>query len=174
MIFDELCGAKGATKGPQMDHFSAKRRRKTHQEIIRKSVSKKLKFWCQNDANIGAKYNNKWCKQTAAKHVSKTIKKHKNKCFWSFRQLDVRPWKSTKILPKTYRRPCKIDDKSVQNRCSKQSCKKHGKWCQHGAKMEIPSNKHETTIQKNITKNDAKMKRPKAMRPEGSLGPECQ
>ena len=28
----------------------------------------------QNDANIGDKYNNKWCKQTAAKHVSKTIK----------------------------------------------------------------------------------------------------
>ena len=31
---------------------------------------------CQNDANIGAKYNNKWCKQTAAKHVWKIIKKH--------------------------------------------------------------------------------------------------
>jgi len=26
--------------------------------------------------NIGAKYNNKWCKQTAAKHVWKIIKKH--------------------------------------------------------------------------------------------------
>ena len=29
----------------------------------------------QNDANIGAKYINKWCKQTAAKHVWKIIKK---------------------------------------------------------------------------------------------------
>ena len=30
-----------------------------------------------------------------------------------------------------------------------------------------PSKKHEKTIQKNITKNDAKIKRQKAMRPEG-------
>jgi hypothetical protein len=33
----------------------------------------------QNDANIGATYNNKLCKQTAAKHVSKIIKQRKCK-----------------------------------------------------------------------------------------------
>ena len=73
----------GAPKGRQKDTkfiiLGAKRRRKTHQEIVTNSVSKKLQFWYQNHAkiaNIGAKYNNKWCKQTAAKHVWKIIKKH--------------------------------------------------------------------------------------------------
>jgi hypothetical protein len=45
-------------------------------------------------------------------------------------------------------------------------------WRQNGSRN--PSNKHEKIIQKHITKNDAKKKRPKAMGPEGSLGPECQ
>ena len=45
-------------------------------------------------------------------------------------------------------------------------------WSQN--RDQNPSTKHEQTIQKNIMKNDAKMKRPKAMGPEGpepALGP---
>jgi hypothetical protein len=46
--FDELWGAKGAPKVRQRDPkwiiLVAKRRRKTHQEIIRKSVSKNFQF----------------------------------------------------------------------------------------------------------------------------------
>ena len=38
-------------------------------------------------------------------------------------------------------------------------------WSQNGD--QNPSKKHEKTIQKNITKNDAKIKRQKAMGPEG-------
>ena len=41
-------------------------------------------------------------------------------------------------------------------------------WSQNG--HQNPSNKHETTIQKNITKNHAKMKRQKAIRSEGRGG----
>ena len=41
-------------------------------------------------------------------------------------------------------------------------------WNQNG--HQNPSKKHETTIQKNITKNDAKMKRQKAIRSEGRGG----
>jgi len=41
MIFDELWAAKGAPKGIIL---GTKRRRKTHQEIVRNSVSKKLQF----------------------------------------------------------------------------------------------------------------------------------
>ena len=60
-------------RDPKWIILGAKRRRKTHQEIIRKSVSKKIQGLMpksyQNDANIGAKYSTKLCKQTAAKHV---------------------------------------------------------------------------------------------------------
>ena len=35
---------------PKWAILGTKRRQKTHQEIIRKSVSKQLKFWCQNHA----------------------------------------------------------------------------------------------------------------------------
>ena len=99
-------------------------------------------------------------------------KQCKNNCFWSFRQLDVGPWKSTKLLQKTYRNPCKIDEKSMQNRCSKQSCKKHWKWCQHGAKMEIEINqktwKNNTkTHHEKWCKNEAS----KSYTPEGAHGP---
>ena len=42
MIFDELWGAN--QRDPKWIIVGAKRRRKTHQEIDRKSVSKKLQF----------------------------------------------------------------------------------------------------------------------------------
>ena len=63
MISDELWGAKGSAKGPQMDHFGCQKASKTHQEISRKSVSNKTSVLMprsyQNVANIGAIYNNK-------------------------------------------------------------------------------------------------------------------
>jgi len=43
-IFDELWPPKGRQKDPKQIILGAKRRRKTHQEIVRKSVSKKLQF----------------------------------------------------------------------------------------------------------------------------------
>ena len=79
MIFDELWGAKGAPKAFQMDHLGAKRLRKTIKKLLEIRCRKNFSFDAKimpKGTNIGAKYNNKWCKQTAAKHVWKIIKKH--------------------------------------------------------------------------------------------------
>ena len=43
---------KGRQKDPKRIILGAKRRRKTHQEIVRKSVSKKLQFLCQIHAKM--------------------------------------------------------------------------------------------------------------------------
>jgi hypothetical protein len=45
-------------------------------------------------------------------------------------------------------------------------------WRQNGGRN--PSNKHEKTIQKHITKNDAKIKRPKAPDPKGPQAPSAR
>ena len=54
--------------------------------------------------------------------------------------------------------------------------KSSAKNMENDAKMEvnIDQNYMKKLYQKKITKNDSKMKRPKAIRPKGSLGPECQ
>ena len=63
----------------------------------------------------------------------------------------------------------------MKNQCRIDARNNHAKNMENDANMEpkwrsYPSNKHETTIQKNITKHDAKMKRPKAIRSEGRGG----
>ena len=55
--------------------------------------------------------------------------------------------------------------KSMLEKVMQKTWKMMPTWSQNGGR--IPSKIHETTTQKNITKNDAKMERPKAMGPEG-------
>ena len=67
----------------------------------------------------------------------------------------------------------------MKNQCRIDARNNHAKNMENDANMEPkwrsnPSKKHEKTIQKNITKNDAKVKRQKAIGPEGPLGPECR
>ena len=66
----------------------------------------------------------------------------------------------------------------MKNQCRIDARKRNAKNMENDANMapQLRSKsikKHEKTIQKHITKNDAKMKRPKAMGPEGPMGPEC-
>ena len=76
--------------------------------------------------------------------------------------------KYIKILEKLMTNPCKIDARKRNAKNMENDANMAPKWRSKSIK------KHEKTIQKNITKNDAKIKRQKAMGPEGSLGPECQ
>ena len=64
--------------------------------------------------------------------------------------------------------PCRIDARKSNAKNMENDANMAPKWRSKSIK------KHEKTIQKNITKNDAKMKRQKAMGPEGPLGPECR
>ena len=86
--------------------------------------------------------------------------------------MGVGPWKSTEILQKIIEKlmtnPCKIDARKRNAKNMENDANMAPKWRSKSIK------KHETTIQKNITNNDAKFKRQKAIRPEGPLGPECQ
>jgi len=71
--------------------------------------------------------------------------------------------------------PCKIDARKNNAKNMENDANMAPKWRSKSIK------KHEKTIQKNITKNDAKIKRQKAIGPEGpwagsegALGPECR
>ncbi len=55
--------------------------------------------------------------------------------------------------------------KSMPEKVTQKTWKMMPTWSQNGD--QIPSTIHETIIQKNMTKNDAKMKRQKAIGPEG-------
>ena len=62
--------------------------------------------------------------------------------------------------------PCKIDAR-------KRNAKNMESDANMAPKLRSKSiNKHGTIMQKHITKNDAKMKRQKAIGPEGPMGPE--
>ena len=63
----------------------------------------------------------------------------------------------------------------MEKQCRTDARNNHAKNMENDANMEPKwtSKKHEKTIQKNITKNDAKIKLQKAMRPEGPMGLEC-
>ena len=76
--------------------------------------------------------------------------------------------KYIKIIPKLMTNPCRIDARKNNAQNIENDANMAPKW------RSNPSKRHEKTIQKNIAKNDAKIKRQKAMRPEGPLGPECQ
>ena len=60
--------------------------------------------------------------------------------------------------------PCKIDAR----KSNAKNIENVSTWRQNGGLNQLK--KHEKTIQKHITKNDAKMKRPKAIRSEGPGG----
>ena len=71
--------------------------------------------------------------------------------------------------------PCRIDARNNHAKNMENDANMEPKW------RSNPSKKHEKTIQKNITKNDAKIKRQKGYTPggararsDGLLGPECQ
>ena len=64
--------------------------------------------------------------------------------------------------------PCQIDARKRNATNMENAANMAPNWKSKSTK------KHENTIQKNITKNDAKIKRQKAIRPEGPLGPECR
>ena len=61
--------------------------------------------------------------------------------------------------------PCRIDARNSQAKNMENDANMEPKW-----RSKSINKKHEKTIQKNITKNDAKMKRPKAIRSEGRGG----
>ena len=63
--------------------------------------------------------------------------------------------------------PCRIDARNSHAQIMENDANMAPKWRSKSIK------KHEKTIQKHITKNDAKMKRPKAIGPKWALGPAC-
>ena len=76
--------------------------------------------------------------------------------------------KYIKFLAKLMKNPCRIDARKSNANNMENDANMAPKWTSKSIK------KHKKNIQKHITKNDAKMKRQKAIRPEGPMGLECR
>ena len=174
----KACLRKGRQRGHKWIILGAKRRQQTHSEIVINSVSKKLQSQWQKYTkftptlvhDIIIKRCNK-LQRNMARHLwknmclrrGKTCKRNVNLSVFlgGGRRLDVEPWKSTNILQQINKHPCKMDYKSMHNRCPKKWCNQHGKWRQNGGRnsSKIYEQLYKTTSRK--------MKRPKAMGPKG-------